>query len=522
MILLLALLGLSAHADTGLLEETRGVVGRGLSDIPGSAAARELGERGLWQEAAVAWGELADSTGMAQARVWQMVASWRAEDPAAARDAAVSAMAMAPGDQTVLLAATWLLNEDGHHRRAAKLLRRFPDTSADREGALILQMRALMMADKTRRALRLRERALAAGSEDAWFWFELSLEDAWRGLPEAEQHMRRALRAEGASPVHYQLLLHHLSLSGDAAGAVRAGIEGMERFPEDAGLGIAVLELCQTSAGRQALERLVAVDPGRAVARALMGTLLLVGEEPAAAALHLQAAVDNGEDRPSIYRLLSEAFTAAEERGSAWTALTGGLSRHPENLRLWTDLFDLGREQGRLGEALQLSERAWQDGARWGFLVQFSYRAASDLDEQEAALLWSERGVRIDTIRQDALAWRALSLSRLGRGTEALAAYEDALAQTPDDPTLLNNLAWFLLDPGEGIAPDPQRARALVTRALSGTDYPVPAYLDTLARACWLLGEREEAVEVQRRAARLDPTDVDIQSTLERYERGEP
>lgn len=518
MIPLLMLLGLSASADSGLLEETRGVIGRDLARIPGSTAARELSSRGHWAEAATLWGHLADASGSVEARIWEMVAAYRAEDMGGARDAAVSAMSMAPGDQTVLLAATWLLNEDGNHRRAAGLLRRFPDASADSSGALILQMRALMMAGKTRRALRLREAALSEGTDDAWFWFELSLEDAWRGRPEAEQHMRRALRATGTAPMHYQLLIHHLSSRDQDAEAVRVGIEGMERFPDEAELGIAVLEQCQRAEGRMALERLIEHDPERAVAQALIGTLLLVDEDPAQAAVHLQAAVDHGEDRPSIYRLLSEALTEAEERGGAWSALLGGLRRHPENLRLWTDLFDLGREEDRLSEALQLSERLWQDGAHPSFLVQFSYRAAADIDEPETALRWSERGIRIDALRTDAMNWRALSLSDLGRSKEALAAYEQALAVAPDDPSILNNLAWFLLEPGDGLTADPARAQSLAVEALQFSEVPVPAYLDTLARAHWLLGEGDIALEHQRHAARLDPSDDHIQSTLKRYE----
>ena len=520
MIPLLMLLGLSASADSGLLEETRGVIGRDLAGIPGSTAARELSSRGRWAEAAAMWGQLADTSGSVEARIWEMVAAYRAEDVERAHAAAFTAMGMAPGDHTVLLAATWLLNEDGNHRHAAGLLRRFPETAADSSGALILRMRALMMDGRTRRALRLRDAALTSGSDDAWFWFELSLEDAWRGLPEAEQHMRRSLRATGTAPMHYQLLLHHLSSREQHAEAVRVGIEGMERFPDDAELGITVLELCQHAEGRAALERLIEHAPERAVAQALIGTLLLVDEDPAQAAVHLQAAVDHGEDRPSIYRLLSEALTEAEERSGAWGALLGGLRRHPDNLRLWMDLFDLGREQDRLAEALQLSERVWQDGSKPSFLVQFSYRAASDLNQPETALRWSERGLRIDALRTDAMSWRALSLSDLGRSAEALAAYEQALAVAPEEPSILNNLAWFLLEPGDGIAADPLRAQRLAVDALRLSEHPVPAYLDTLARAHWQLGEKEAAIEHQRHAARLDPSNAHIQSTLERYEQG--
>ena len=159
MIPLLMLLGLSASADSGLLEETRGVIGRDLARIPGSTAARELSSRGHWAEAAAMWGQLADTSGSVEARIWEMVAAYRAEDVDRAHDAAFTAMGMAPGDHTVLLAATWLLNEDGNHRDAAGLLRRFPEASADSSGALILRMRALMMDGKTRRALRLPRRS---------------------------------------------------------------------------------------------------------------------------------------------------------------------------------------------------------------------------------------------------------------------------------------------------------------------------------------------------------------------------
>ena len=62
MIPLLMLLGLSASADSGLLEETRGVIGRDLARIPGSTAARELSSRGHWAEAAAMWGQLETPT----------------------------------------------------------------------------------------------------------------------------------------------------------------------------------------------------------------------------------------------------------------------------------------------------------------------------------------------------------------------------------------------------------------------------------------------------------------------------
>jgi Flp pilus assembly protein TadD len=44
--------------------------------------------------------------------------------------------------------------------------------------------------------------------------------------------------------------------------------------------------------------------------------------------------------------------------------------------------------------------------------------------------------------------------------------------------------------------------------------------MDMLARAYWELGEVQRAVETERRAVELAPTDPGLQKTLERYERG--
>ena len=117
---------------------------------------------------------------------------------------------------------------------------------------------------------------------------------------------------------------------------------------------------------------------------------------------------------------------------------------------------------------------------------------------------------------------RALSLSRLGRGVEALAAYEEALLLDPDRPVFLNNLAWFLLHPEAGVEPDPVRALKLAEHAVAQSPEPVPAYLDTLAAAAWRLGDAGRAVEIQREAARLDPTDDHIRDMLQQYETSAP
>ncbi|MBU0480588.1 MAG: M48 family metalloprotease [Proteobacteria bacterium] len=94
---------------------------------------------------------------------------------------------------------------------------------------------------------------------------------------------------------------------------------------------------------------------------------------------------------------------------------------------------------------------------------------------------------------------------RLGRGlyTDAIAAYEKSLALEPENPEVLNNLAWLLLTVDH--ERDKNRARAL-DLALQAVKLHVRGYiLDTLAEAYWQNGLREDAIKTGRRAMEEDP-----------------
>ena len=75
----------------------------------------------------------------------------------------------------------------------------------------------------------------------------------------------------------------------------------------------------------------------------------------------------------------------------------------------------------------------------------------------------------------------------------------------PDDPMVLNSLAWHLVTHDDPAARDPARAEELVRAALASLDTDEPsdsrlqraAYLDTLGEALLQLQRYEEALEVQ-------------------------
>ena len=92
-------------------------------------------------------------------------------------------------------------------------------------------------------------------------------------------------------------------------------------------------------------------------------------------------------------------------------------------------------------------------------------------------------------------------LMERGRFRRAEVVLEQGLERFPDDPDLLNNLAWLLLTrPGSG-GEEARRALKLAQKAVNLR--PTPYILDTYALALWRLGRGLEAVEVERRALSL-------------------
>jgi protein O-GlcNAc transferase len=82
----------------------------------------------------------------------------------------------------------------------------------------------------------------------------------------------------------------------------------------------------------------------------------------------------------------------------------------------------------------------------------------------------------------------------------AIEAYERARAVEPDEPAILNNLAWALLQHESRFA----EAEPLIRRALSRDPTPRGYYLDTLGLVLLKRGEPEPALEAFRAALR-DP-----------------
>ncbi len=81
---------------------------------------------------------------------------------------------------------------------------------------------------------------------------------------------------------------------------------------------------------------------------------------------------------------------------------------------------------------------------------------------------------------------------------EAAAAYEHALSLAPDNPQVLNNLAWFYATCEDAALRNPTRALVLARRA-AALD-PSPHVLDTLAECYFVNGDIDNAIRFAQRA----------------------
>ena len=97
------------------------------------------------------------------------------------------------------------------------------------------------------------------------------------------------------------------------------------------------------------------------------------------------------------------------------------------------------------------------------------------------------------------------------RYREAVIEYQKAIELSPEQPEILNNLAWLLLTVQEKGVHDPGQALELAKRAV--VLQPSGHILDTLGLAYWQNGFTEQAILAEERAIRQDPVNRDYYQT---------
>lgn len=112
----------------------------------------------------------------------------------------------------------------------------------------------------------------------------------------------------------------------------------------------------------------------------------------------------------------------------------------------------------------------------------------------------------------------------IGKHAEAAADLQRALELEPEDPAVLNNLAWVLATSPDDEIRNAQRAVELATKACELVEYNKPHILSTLAAAYAEAGDFEKAKEWSQKAVDMDDPDhgEQLAKELASYQEGQP
>ena len=158
----------------------------------------------------------------------------------------------------------------------------------------------------------------------------------------------------------------------------------------------------------------------------------------------------------------------------------------------------------RLDEAIAATERvvlaAPQDNQ---LKLQLALYYQMDKQNQKAIDLYT-KVLENDPANAAILRSRGDAYLTMGNHAAAIADFDQALTKIPDDPTVLNNLAWVLATSPEDELRDGKRAVELATRACEVTEYAQAHILSTLAAAFAESGDFDTAVEWSEKAVELD------------------
>lgn len=170
-------------------------------------------------------------------------------------------------------------------------------------------------------------------------------------------------------------------------------------------------------------------------------------------------------------------------------------------------LYDQGKYKQAI-KALRLDLELHPAAAGSWHLLALCLAATGDrrgaVEAFDRALEWTPRDAAL-------LNDKATTLQAMGRGGEALQLYRLALAQEPDNPVFMNNLAWAMVQENRDLA----EAEKLAARAARQAPEQASIW-DTLGQVQQARGRDAQAVVSFYTAARLDPNYPQIRPRLAR------
>jgi tetratricopeptide (TPR) repeat protein len=175
-------------------------------------------------------------------------------------------------------------------------------------------------------------------------------------------------------------------------------------------------------------------------------------------------------------------------------------------------LNDNGQREAALADAIAATRRADADANDWGRvgdLQSFLSHPAEAAAAYTKALALAEAAHAAPGVLWPILLQQAQALDLAGDWPAARAALERAYAMAPDQPTVLNQVGYSLIEHRENI----ESASAMIAKA-SNLRPEDPAITDSLGWVLYLQGKAGEAVPLLERAAAAEPAEAAINEHL--------
>jgi tetratricopeptide (TPR) repeat protein len=218
---------------------------------------------------------------------------------------------------------------------------------------------------------------------------------------------------------------------------------------------------------------------------------------------------DNAPDEEAQGRKILEMLVALKQLDAAERVGVRLAERRPRSA--WT-VAPILAKRGKLGDALKYCKIAADNGSAYeaastaALLVttqSLGADAAARLKEADAIL---DKALKQQPTHFGLLFSRASIKRLMGRYDEAAQLYGDMLTRNPDNPVLLNNMAWTLSEdlnkPADGL----EKINTALKQKGSASSRFDPSWLDTRGVILTRLGKFNEAIEDLEASAKASPS----------------
>jgi Flp pilus assembly protein TadD len=125
----------------------------------------------------------------------------------------------------------------------------------------------------------------------------------------------------------------------------------------------------------------------------------------------------------------------------------------------------------------------------------------------------------MDPRMSSAYVYRGLCREKLGKHKDALNDYTRALELKPNDAAIHNNIAYLYVSANDKSFRDKAKALEHAKKAAELSKEKNAEILDTLARAYFINGKVNEAVDTENKALKLEPYNDEFKNKLKEYEK---